>query len=93
MIVACASSAPTCLIHARNDELHMLEGTTLIPSQCDKYNSDPTLNDVWYKLLERCDDQSDRHNTLKHSDEIWKTDWCEDPALPKSYSGIQRKVL
>lgn len=42
-LVAYVSSAPTGIIHARDDELHMLKDEGFIPTKCDKFNSDPYI--------------------------------------------------
>lgn len=93
MIVACVSSAKTCIVHARDDELHMLMAEGLIPMHCDKLNSDSTTNDVRYKPLEHCDEEVDCHNAIKQSDQNPKTDWREDPNLPNKYLAYSEKSI
>lgn len=51
MIVALASNAPICVIHATDDELHRSTDECSIPTKCHKFNSDPTINAVQYKYL------------------------------------------
>lgn len=53
MIVAYASSVPTCIIHTRVDELHMLTDEFPIRMQLYKLSSNPTKNDAGYKPPER----------------------------------------
>lgn len=63
MIFTFALNAPTGIIHSREDEPYTLEDKSQIPTQCYKFNSDPTVNTVRYKPSERRDKQVDRHNT------------------------------
>lgn len=51
LIVSCASSAPKSFLHARDNESHMLEEYGLMPTQTDKFSSDPTLNAVRFRPL------------------------------------------
>lgn len=67
-IVSYASCAPTFVIHARDDEQHMLKEKGPTPTQYDKSNSSPTVNSVRYMHTEHCNEQVDHHNTMKESD-------------------------
>lgn len=62
MTVAHASSAPTSIIHARNDEPHMLTDMCPIKTQYEKFNSDPTINAGRYKSPKHLEEQLDDHN-------------------------------
>lgn len=65
----------------------------LIPMECDKLNSDPTINDVPYKPPECRDSQVHFHNAVKHSDEIPKANWRKGLILPYKYSANTDKLI
>lgn len=60
MIVANKSSAPTRIVHVRDEEPQMMTNESLLPTQCDKFNSNPPNNAVWFKPPERRNEQMDR---------------------------------
>lgn len=95
MIVAYVSSDPacTCIIHTRDDELLMVTDECSIPLQCDKFNSDCTINVVRYKPPERCHKQMLSHNTVKPSVENSKTCWREYLTLPDDYFAYSDKFF
>lgn len=93
MIVAYASSAPTSITLAREDEPHTLRHECPIPTQCNKNNSEPTTNAVKYKLAERYDEEVDRQNAVEQLDEILKTDSCKGITVPKEYYAYIDKLF
>lgn len=68
MIIAWESNAPTRIIQARDVESHMLEEWDHVPTQKEKYVSDPTVNAVLYLLPKRCDKQVDCCNAVEKQD-------------------------
>lgn len=60
------------------------EGSIL--TQCDKRNSNPTINEVLYKPPERGDEQSDPQKAVKQWHKASKTEWREDLTLADEYS-------
>lgn len=93
MIAAYGSSAPTCIIHARGDELHILTAKCPIPTQFDNPNYDPSFSAIRYTPPERCNEQVDHHNAVKQLDEISETDWGETLTLPDEYSAKSEKFI
>lgn len=93
MKVAYAPRAPTCIIHAGDDEPHMWTNEHFIQTQCTKFNSDPTINAAQCKLHKRCDKQMDRNNAKKQSDKISKADWRKDLTVPDEYSASDDKCF
>lgn len=59
VIVDSASNAATCIIHARDDETHILKDEGAITTQCDKFNTDPIANSICYTPSEGRDEQMD----------------------------------
>lgn len=49
MIVAYALNASTCVIHARDDELHLLRDKARMQTQSDKAYSHATTNATYYR--------------------------------------------
>lgn len=62
MIAFYVSSAPTCNIHAKIDEQHMLTNEGSTRTQLDKRNSNPSTSVVRYRPAERPNKQVDCHN-------------------------------
>lgn len=77
MIVADASSSPTCIIHAKDNEPHILTDEFLMPTKCDNWNYDPTINAVRYRPPKRYNMQLDHHNAVQQSEKNSKTDCRE----------------
>lgn len=75
LIVAPASNAAICIIHARLHEANKLKDEGPTQTKCHKFYSDPTVGAVRYRLLERRDGQVLGHNERKESDKVSKTDW------------------
>lgn len=75
MIVWFVSSAPACTIPARDTDPDMLKNERLIPKQCNYGSTDRTVNIVYYKQHDRCNEKVDCHNFVKHLDENSHTDW------------------
>lgn len=73
--VVYASKAQTGIVNARDEEQDMLKDECPILRQCDKFNSNLNVNTVSNKSPEHSDPKSDTHSTVRHSDEISKTDW------------------
>lgn len=70
MIFASASSVPTCIINARDDEPYISRGEGQVLTKCQKLISDPNVNaDCYLKPLSR-EQQVDQHNTVKISEKI-----------------------
>lgn len=46
IIVACVTSVPTGIIHITDDKMYMLEKKALMPTEMDKFLSDPFVNAV-----------------------------------------------
>lgn len=57
--------ARTCIIHARDDELHKMTGEASIQTQYGKFNSDPTRNAVWYKVPKHYDEGKNWRDTVE----------------------------
>lgn len=70
MLVAYVSSSPTCIIHDRDDELHLLtdDGSILTPFY--RFNTDPTNNAVRPKLPDSSNKQEHHYKSMKQSEEI-----------------------
>lgn len=67
IVVAYESRAPTCIINARYDEPHTVTDERPITTQCDRFDSGPTINAVRYKPPKRLEEQSDRENAVNQS--------------------------
>lgn len=93
MIVDYVPRAPTCIIHARDDDPNMWTDDHPIPTHCDRFNSDPIINAVRYKPPESRDKQTDRHIAVEQSDEIWRTNWRKDITLLDEYSASGEKLI
>lgn len=90
LIVACASSAPTCITNARDGEPYMLEDNGPILTPCYKFHSDITVSSVCNKPPERHEKQVHRLALVAELGNILKPDWTEDPALPEAhYAGCE----
>lgn len=88
-----ALNAPTFIMRARDDDLGMLGEMSPIPVQYNKFSADPTTNTVHHKQPERHSEQLDRHNEIKGSDKIWKTNWPEDLNSPQENSAYCDKLV
>lgn len=64
----------------------MLSNESPIPTQCDKFNSDPTIYTAHYNSPDPCHGQADRPHSNIESDKISKTNRPEDVTWPKHYS-------
>lgn len=63
---AYASSLPAGVIHARYDELYMLNNEGDISTKCHNRNTaDTVVKPVRYKLQGRCDEQLDHHSGVE----------------------------
>lgn len=71
----------------------MLTDEGLIPMQCNKLNSDPTIRKVPYKKPKCIDEQVDRQNAIKQSREISKTYWHKELMVPDKYSAMSEKCI
>lgn len=92
MIVVFPSSAPTCIIHAKVDELFMLKEGPIL-AQDDKFKSDPTNNAAGYTPHEGCNEQVHFQNAAKELDETKNNDWCKDITLADEYSAYSEKFI
>lgn len=93
LIVPSASNAPTCIIHAQDDEPQMLKDKGRVMMQCDKSSTDPTVKEVRYKPFQRRKKQVNRHNAAKISDKILKIDWRGELMIPEEYSTYCNKFI
>lgn len=93
MIVSSASNAPTCIIHVGDDELHIPENEDLILAHCDKLNFDLTINSACQEPHKACHKNMDRREEVKDWNEILKTHWREELALPDGYSANRKKII
>lgn len=62
--VAYNSNALACIIHARDDETHMLKDVDSFHIQYDKLNSDSIINHVRNYPIESRNKQVDRHKAV-----------------------------
>lgn len=65
MTVACASNARTCIMHARDDDLHTLKQEGNVRMRENKSILDPTLDPARYKPLKCLDRQVNCQKTVK----------------------------
>lgn len=92
MLVANASNAKKCFIHAIDDESYMLRGEGSNSTQCNKFNSELIPNDAHYKLPEWHHKEVNWLNVVKEPAKIVKIAWCEDQTLLDEYSGCPDKL-
>lgn len=85
-IVASESNVSTCITHASDDDLYIVEDEGQFPKHCIECISDPTANAVCYKRSERLEEQVAHQKAVKESNIISKTDWYEDITLHEEYS-------
>lgn len=66
LTVVFESNAPTCTIHAGDDESYMPEEEDQILTQCPKFNPNPKINGVGYKVTGWWNKRVDHHFAVEN---------------------------
>lgn len=82
MIVAIESGAPSCIIHACDEETYLAEIRSQTSTQCDLTKS---IHAVYYKPLKHRAEQMDRHDAVKESEGNAGIDWRDELKLQNKY--------
>lgn len=91
MISAWASSTPTAIYHAMDEEPYILKIQGHTSAQCDNGSTDPTVIAFYYKLQESHDELEDCHNSLKVLSGSSQTNWQKKLVIPDQYSAFRNK--
>lgn len=91
MIVAYASSAPACIIHAKENEAYMLKNTGQSLTQCDNSSPDPTVKFVCFRQQEPCPQQMDYQEAVKQLDKNLHNEWQYEIVIPDVYFTFREK--
>lgn len=73
-VVVTESNFPTCIIHARDDESHMLKGNSPAWTKYETLNTNTTVDSGPYRRSERQHEEVDLQNAVKIPGKSSKTD-------------------